>query len=274
MEEPSRVRTEILDLAAKGTQAPELQKALTLEMIQGHYPKSTWTHVFTDGSAENAVRNRGSGVYICCSDGTTSSLSIPAGDLSSNYRAEVYTLKAATELLIEEDCNQQNTVLLSDSLSALQSLTNGPTDLCTQQLHNSLCTLSDNNRVVLQWVPAHVGIAGNETTDRLAKAAAKLPQPHLSTSYKEIKTLLKQKQKPVWRIKNNGYDQQKDQINALDRRTQTTIFRLRTGHCGLRKHLKRLGLADSAHCECGSEEQTPEHILQTCPHLETVCQQF
>ena len=68
--------------------------------------------------------------------------------------------------------------------------------------------------------------------------------------------------------------QQKDQTNTLDRRTQTTIFRLHTGHCGLRKHLKRLGLADSAHCECGSEEQTPEHILQTCPHLETVRQQF
>ena len=72
--------------------------------------------------------------------------------------------------------------------------------------------------------------------------------------------------------KNNGYDPQKDQINALDRRTQTTIFRLRTGHCRLRKHLK--SLADSAHCECGSKEQTPEHILQTCPHLETVHQQF
>ena len=74
--------------------------------------------------------------------------------------------------------------------------------------------------------------------------------------------------------KNNGYHPQKDQIKTLDRRTQTTIFRLRTGHCGLRKHLKRLGLADSAHCECGSEEQTPEHILQTCPHLETVRQQY
>ena len=69
-------------------------------------------------------------------------------------------------------------------------------------------------------------------------------------------------------------DPQKDQINTLDRRVQTTIFRLRTGHCGLRKHLKRLGLADSAQCECGSKEQTPEHILQTCPHLETVRQQF
>ena len=67
----------------------------------------------------------------------------------------------------------------------------------------------------------------------------------------------------------DGYDPQKDQINTPDRRTQTTICRLCTGHCGLRKHLKRLGLADSAHCECGPEEQTPEHILQTCPHQET-----
>ena len=196
-----KVRPEIPGLVAKGTQARELQNALTLEMIQSHYPKSTWTHVFTDGSAENAVRNGGSGTYIRRSDGTTASLSIPAGDLSSNYRAEVHALKAATELLIEEDCNQQNIVMLSDSLSALQSLTNGPTDLCTQQLHNSLQTLSDNNRVVLKWVPAHAGIAGNETADRLAKAAAKLPQPHFSTSYKEAKTLLKQKQKSAWRQK-------------------------------------------------------------------------
>ena len=149
-----------------------------------------------------------------------------------------------------------------------------PPTFRTQQLHNRLRTLSDNNRVVLQWVSVHADIAGNETADRLAKAAVKLPQPHFSTTYKEVKTLLKQKQKSAWRLKNNGYDPQKDHINTLDRRTQTTIFRLSTGHCGLRKHLKRLGLADSAHCECGSEEQTPEHILQTCPHLETVHQQF
>ena len=58
---------------------------------------------------------------------------------------------------------------------------------------------------------------------------------------KEVKTLLKQKQKSAWRLKNNGYDPQKDQINTLDRRTQITIFHLRTGHCGLRKHLKKIG---------------------------------
>ena len=241
--------------------------------MQDHYPKSTWSHVFTDGSSENAVRNGGSGAYICCADGTTSSLSIPAGNLSSSYRAEVHALKAATEHLTEEDCSQQNIVLLSDSVCSPVSH-KWPGDLPTQQLHNSLCTLSNNNKVVLQWVPAHVGIAGNKTADRLANASANLPQPHLSTSYKEVNTLLKQKQKSAWRLKNNGYDPDKDQINTLVRKTQTTIFRLRTGHCGLRKHLKKLGLADSAHWECGSEEQAPEHILQTCPYLETVCQQF
>ena len=160
-----QVRTEILGLATKGTQAQGLQNALTLEMMQDCYPKSTWTHVFTGGSVENAVRNGGSGAYIRRPNGTTFSLSIPAGDLSSNYRAELHALKAVTEHLTEEDCNQQNIVLLSDSLSALQSVLNGPTDLPTQQLHNTLCTLSNNNKVVLQWVLAHVGIAGNETAD-------------------------------------------------------------------------------------------------------------
>ncbi|KAK7087583.1 hypothetical protein V1264_021615 [Littorina saxatilis] len=90
----------------------------------------------------------------------------------------------------------------------------------------------------------------------------------------EAKTFLKRKSKTEWKKKNNNYSSQKDQINSLDRRSQTTILRLRTGHCGLNKHLKRLGLRDTAQCVCGSEEQTPEHILHTCPHLETACQHY
>ena len=58
---------------------------------------------------------------------------------------------------------------------------------------------------MFQWVPAHDGIARIETRDRLAKAAAKLPLSHLSTSYKEVDSLLKQEQKSAWRLTNNGY---------------------------------------------------------------------
>ena len=45
----------------------------------------------------------------------------------------------------------------------------------------------------------------------------------------------------------------------------TAIFRLRTGHCGLRAHLKRIGIMDSALCDCKEAEQTVHHILQDCP---------
>nr|KAG5685356.1 hypothetical protein BaRGS_005428 [Batillaria attramentaria] len=56
---------------------------------------------------------------------------------------------------------------------------------------------------------------------------------------------------------------------------QTTIYRLlRTGHCGLRAHLKRIGVADTALCQCGLADQTPSHVLRDCPLHEEMRQHF
>ena len=52
-------------------------------------------------------------------------------------------------------------------------------------------------------------------------------------------------------------------LHQLPRHQQTTIFRLRTGHCRLNNHLKRIGVKTSAQC-CGEADQTPEHFLQSC----------
>ena len=135
--------------------------------MKDRHPKSTWTQVFTDGSTENAARNGGSGAYIRHSDGTISSLSIPAGDLNSNYREELHALKATTEHLIEEDCNQQNIVMFSDpcllfSLSQMASLTFAPsryttacvlcqttTELCSSGCQHMLALLE--TRVQTDW---------------------------------------------------------------------------------------------------------------------------
>ena len=40
-----------------------------------------------------------------------------------------------------------------------------------------------------------------------------------------------------------------------------------TGHCGLRAHLKRIGVADSPRCDCRTAEQTVHHVLQNCPPM-------
>ena len=48
----------------KKDQQPAALKSLTLEMIEEKYPTNSWTHVYTDGSAEGATLNGGSGVHI------------------------------------------------------------------------------------------------------------------------------------------------------------------------------------------------------------------
>ena len=55
-----------------------------------------------------------------------------------------------------------------------------------------------------------------------------------------------------------------DALHQLARHQQTIIFRLRTGHCRLNSHLKRIGVKTSAQGPRGEANQTPEHYLQSC----------
>ena len=68
----------------------------------------------------------------------------------------------------------QRTVVLNDSLSALQSLQTYQTS--RPDLLNTILTLlhkstQRNQRIQFQWIPSHVGIRGNETVDNTAKQA-------------------------------------------------------------------------------------------------------
>ena len=81
------------------------------------------------------------------------------------------------------------------------------------------------SRKVLQWIPAHTGIAGNEITDQSAKEGRKKDQP-----YKETRTLIRNRQKSTFIASIGGYNPQKDSLHQLSRHEQTTIFRLRTDH--------------------------------------------
>ena len=84
-------------------------------------------------------------------------------------------------------------------------------------------------------------------------------------SVRKAKTLLHTWFNGDGKNENGGYQAHLDPIWRLERAQQTTIFRLRTGNCGLRAHLKRIGISDTSLCECGQADQTPDHVFQSCP---------
>ena len=60
----AEIRTTIPVITSKENQSEVVLRALALEEIDKHYPAASWTHIYTDGSAENATRNGGCGAYI------------------------------------------------------------------------------------------------------------------------------------------------------------------------------------------------------------------
>ena len=157
-----------------------------------------------------------------------------------------------------------NIAIFTDSLSTLQAL-NSDLDQMIQGLHFSFAKLTALFTVSLQWVPAHVGLTGNQKADRLAKIGNQALQTQNPVTYREAKTLLHSRHNGDWKKDNSGYQAHLDPIWRLEQAQQTTIFCLRTGHCGLSAYLKRIGISDTSLYECGQADQTADHILQSCP---------
>ena len=77
-------------------------------------------------------------------------------------------------------------MFLTDSKSALDALA------ChgEHELRVKLSKLIESRRVVLQWIPAHCGISGNENADELAKRGANMQQENLPITIKQKKTII------------------------------------------------------------------------------------
>ena len=98
---------------------------------------------------------------------------------------------------------------------------------------------------------------GNEIADNLTKEGREKEQPPSDLSYREVKTFIRNKKKAIFHCKTGGFNPKQDALHQLSRHQQTTVFVLRTGHCRLNSHPKRIDEKTSAQCPCGEEDQTP-----------------
>ena len=115
-------------------------------------------------------------------------------------------------------------MFLTDSKSVLDALA------ChgEHELRVKLSKIIESRRVVIQWIPAHCGISGNEKADELAKRGATMQQENLPITIKQKKTIIKN----MFRVNTIH-----DDYHKLDRAGQVILIRLRTGHNRLNAHM-------------------------------------
>ena len=289
---PPDIRTKLIGENVKKSSHP-LELARATEDTIGTYPEE-WIHAYTDGSAFKATQNAGYGVLIHYPNGISESISGACGKICSNFEAEMFavghTVSHLNEFFRTNNKTPNNIVVFTDSQSILQALKQKANDC--PQVQQILLSIDRfltafPVKLVLQWIPGHTGIPGNEKADKLAKKGSQDDQPNLQTPLKTAINMLKNNCREEWMNRwANGSTARtvfrhmtttnpKDNLKFLSRKDQSSIFRLRTQHAPLNNHLNRIGVIRSPLCPlCKTNKETTEHLLFECTHLTDLRQQL
>ncbi|XP_037560759.1 uncharacterized protein LOC119439255 [Dermacentor silvarum] len=235
--------------------------SLLHEDLEGHL------QVFVDGSV---VPDTGSSTAACIIPALQKSRQCRLPAHASSTAAEVAGLHLAVDLLTEEP-PETPAAIFCDSKAALLSLQRPErASLGVALLSTRLAALQDAGcPVSLHWIPAHVGIPGNEEADALAKSAhhGDVPLSAAVTAADFTRLRLQrhlQVSHPDKRV-SLGHPPRQLPQRGLARRESLLLLRLRIGCCWTAARRHRLGLITSPACASCGEPETLEHLLLACP---------
>ncbi len=151
-------------------------------------------------------------------------------------------------------------------------------------IYNIITSLSKIGiNVILEWIPSHVGIMGNELADKEAKNSLNLENIYVyNPLYEEdIKTLYRTFLKNMWQTKwdSNPKGRHLYGINnkvsfsitapKICRYNEILFFRLRTGYIQLNSYLNKIGINPTNICDTCQQEETVEHFIIYCKQYNT-----
>ncbi|XP_055499259.1 uncharacterized protein LOC129701820 isoform X1 [Leucoraja erinacea] len=237
--------------------------------------------IFTDGSKDPVAETTGAAVVV---QGMNVELYKRTNNYLTVYTVELYAILMAVRWM--EQMQPCKVLICSDSLSAIQSIGSGASHRRPDLVYEILLLLSQVTRrgsdVTLLWVPAHIGVLGNEKVDKLAKEAVKKRNidVNLQLSKSEGKHIvwkkINQEWQQYWEQETKGrrlYSlQNRVGITARrggNRREQVVLTRLRIGHTHLNSTLKILGKHPTGLREECHQPETVEHALIACRRYET-----
>ena len=253
----------------KKTDNPHLLKTKALEHIDS---KGSQVSIYTDGSkSEHGVG------FAIISPGSQVQHSLP--NEASVYTAELVALKYALDLV--KDTNERSTTIFSDSRSALEAIQDFyPRNPIVREIQKKTDKLIRKGKAVtFCWIPAHVGVPGNEKADKAAKEAIKSNQARdripIKDYHPSLKKMIWRRWQNLWNVEpmTNKLKNIKNEVNpwkqeAKDRETEVMIARLRIGHTRLTHcHLMEKPNGEPSRCNNCQVELTIRHIFEECPQI-------
>lgn len=263
---------------------PTPQKQFTVDTDSFHDHQRGLTlsdyNVYTDGSK---IRQRtGAGVYIVYNDTPIHSHSYRLPNDASVFQAEILAIQQAA-LTLQHMGNVPHVKFFVDSQAALLALNadNIMSKSTLQTIHevNKINALS----ILFVWTKAHIGTAGNERADELAKAGTEeplimdVPTPshcikhtldtHLQKAWAiEWKQLPKARQAKIF-LPTPG-KQLSDLVIQWPRLKLGRYIRAVTGHNNLLYHLSNIDATIPSSCRfCWEEREEFQHLAYHCPAL-------
>ncbi|SLM33995.1 reverse transcriptase [Lasallia pustulata] len=140
-------------------------------------------------------------------------------------------------------------------------------------------------RVQIHWIPAHVGVPGNEEADIAAKTAAQGPRTYSRGVFSMLATCKQKLRKRVFRqwakewengatgrtifhLEKGPNSGVLTKHTGIRRPLRSLITQLRTGKIALVHYLHMIQRRDSPRCPCSQGIQTVQHIFTECPRTQ------
>ncbi|XP_023190356.1 uncharacterized protein LOC111608710 [Xiphophorus maculatus] len=195
------------------------------------------------------------------------------------YTGELMAILIALEWI--EGIGKGKFVICSDSSSALMSIQGMKSEVRQDIIEDIVQVIfrikKNGSQIKLIWIPAHIGVVGNELADNFAKRASnkEIVELNIKMSRNEIKSVVKEYMKEKWQEqwdrgeKGRFYYKIQKRVGGYrkgnrTRREEDIISRIRFRHTKLNSTLKLINKHSTGCCEYCGEMETIQHVFLEC----------
>uniref|UniRef100_A0AAG5DGU8 Reverse transcriptase domain-containing protein n=1 Tax=Anopheles atroparvus TaxID=41427 RepID=A0AAG5DGU8_ANOAO len=274
----TKIREHIEDNLKKknNTELLTMKQSITKEI---NTEKKTRTIIYTDGSKTGC--ETGIGIHITHPISNRYwSYSFKLKNTTEITTVEIIAIEKATELALQNHI--QKPIIYTDSQTACKLLKN-----CKYQTYigNSIYNILKNCETLdaeIRWIPGHLGIAGNEKADHLAKQGTKSNNAidnniRIEDIITEAKNQMmhdtKQWYKNLCGTKGKKFEKYQQQFEQKPwyhdlplKATEIKIAnRILSGHSLSKYWLKKMQIEDNGNCNNCKTPETTTHLIFECP---------